>query len=280
MATPSSAPADGLEPRQPPLGDVEVGAGGQLDVDEELALGQLRDELASEAGEGEEARRQQRQRHQYDRGPAASARPPAGGRSPAAARSSSQAKAPNGSPIARPTKAGDEAEDGRPRAGSAATSRRVTIPGGASSFGCGFAVSRPDASIGITVNATSNEISREKVTVSAWSPNSCPATPSTKTIGTKTQIVVSVLAVTARPTSPAPCRAASTSSRPESRRRWIDSSTTIELSTSRPMPRVNPPNDMMLSEMSDSIIRKKVAITETGIAMPMINVGLRLRRKR
>ena len=52
-----------------------------------------------------------------------------------------------------------------------------------------------------------------------------PATPSTNTIGTNTQTVVIVLAITARPTSEAPPRAASTMPTPWSRRRWIASRT-------------------------------------------------------
>ena len=107
-----------------------------------------------------------------------------------------------------------------------------------------------------------------------------PATPSTKTIGTKTQMVVSVLATTARATSVAPVLAASTSDSPSSLRRWIDSSTTIELSTSRPIPSVRPPSDMMLSEIPEMYIRKKVEITDTGIAIPIIMVVFQLLRKR
>ena len=113
----------------------------------------------------------------------------------------------------------------------------------------------------------------------AWSPNSWPATPSTNTIGTNTDTVVIVLAVTACPTSPAPTRAASMMSSPSSRFRWIDSSTTIELSTSRPIPRVRPPSDMMLSEMPETYIKKNVAITEIGMDSPMISVVAKLRRK-
>ncbi len=118
------------------------------------------------------------------------------------------------------------------------------------------------------------------MTVSAWSPKSCPAIPSTKTIGTKTQIVVNVEAITARATSLAPASAAASSPIPSSRFRWIASSTTIELSTRRPIPRVRPPSDMMLSEMSEAYIRKKVATTEIGMAMPMITVVFQLRRNR
>ena len=71
--------------------------------------------------------------------------------------------------------------------------------------------------MGISIRATSREATREKVTVRAWSRKSCPATPSTKTMGTKTQIVVRVAAITAEPTSPAPRRAASRGGRPCSR---------------------------------------------------------------
>ncbi len=130
------------------------------------------------------------------------------------------------------------------------------------------------------MSATASETLSEYVTVRAWSPKSCPATPSTNTIGTKTQIVVRVLATTAWPTSPAPLRAASTTPIPSSRRRWMASSTTIELSTRRPMPRVSPPSDMMLSERPETYIRRKEATTEIGIDTAMMAVDLKLRRKK
>ena len=89
-----------------------------------------------------------------------------------------------------------------------------------------------------------------------------------------------VEAITAVPTSVAPARAASISPMPWWRLRWIASSTTIELSTSMPTPSERPPSDMMLSETPELYIRKKVATTETGIEMPMIDVVFTLRRKR
>ena len=52
----------------------------------------------------------------------------------------------------------------------------------------------------------------------------------------------------------------------------IASSTTIELSTSRPIPSVMPPRDMMFSDTPETNIRKKVPTTEIGIEMPMISV--------
>ena len=137
-----------------------------------------------------------------------------------------------------------------------------------------------DASIGIRVRATIRETTNEKATVRAWSRKSWAATPSTKTIGTNTQIVVRVEAVIARPTSEVPTRAASTSSSPSSRLRWTASRTTMALSTSKPTPRVRPPSDMMLREMSATYIRKKVATTDTGIETEMMRVFLSERRKR
>ncbi len=44
------------------------------------------------------------------------------------------------------------------------------------------------------------------------------------------------------------------------------SRTTIELSTSMPMPSASPPKVMMLSVNPPKYIRPKVAMTETGIA--------------
>ena len=139
---------------------------------------------------------------------------------------------------------------------------------------------RREASIGMTVSATTNDTTSEKATVRAWSRKSCAATPSTKTIGTKTQIVVRVEAVMARPTSEVPIRAASTTSRPSSRLRCTASSTTMALSTSSPTPRVRPPSDMMLSEIPATYMRKKVATTDTGIEIEMMRVFLTERRKR
>ena len=58
------------------------------------------------------------------------------------------------------------------------------------------------------------------------------------------------------------------------------SSTTIELSTSIPMPSARPPSDMMFSDTPPRYIRKKLAITEIGIANPTTRVVRRRRRNR
>ncbi len=58
-------------------------------------------------------------------------------------------------------------------------------------------------------------------------------------------MVVRVLAMTAAATSRVPSRAACLGEAPPSFRRTMFSSTTIELSTSMPMPSARPPRDMM-----------------------------------
>jgi len=70
-----------------------------------------------------------------------------------------------------------------------------------------FSRLRAEFSIGTRVRETTKEASREKVTVSAISLNSCPAIPSTKTIGKNTATVVKVEAVTAPATSEVPFKA-------------------------------------------------------------------------
>ena len=60
------------------------------------------------------------------------------------------------------------------------------------------------ASMGTSVRDTMSEARSENVTVRAMSLNSCPAMPSTKTMGKKTATVVRVEAVTAPATSVVP----------------------------------------------------------------------------
>ena len=96
-------------------------------------------------------------------------------------------------------------------------------------------------------------------------------------IGAKTATVVSVEPLMAPATSRAPSRAASSSESPFSRRCVIASSTTIELSTSIPMPRARPPSDIRFSVTPPKYIGAKVTSTERGIEIPMISVGPSLR---
>ena len=137
-----------------------------------------------------------------------------------------------------------------------------------------------DASIGIEVKATNSEANRANVTVSAWSENRAPAIPSTNTKGTNTARVVSVEAKIAPATSFVPVTAASNLLMPSLRQRSMFSNTTMALSTNRPMASAIPPNDMMFKLISAKYIMLKVAITEKGIEMEIISVGMMLRRNR
>ena len=133
--------------------------------------------------------------------------------------------------------------------------------------------------MGIRVIATRSETQRLMVTVRAWSLNICPATPSTKTIGRKTATVVRVEAITAGPISAVPSMEASRRDAPCWRLRKIDSSTTMDESSSMPRPSVRPPSDIRLSETSILYMNMKVAITEMGIEVATIRV-LRISRRK
>ena len=99
--------------------------------------------------------------------------------------------------------------------------------------------------------------------------------PSTNTIGKNTATVVSVEAITAPLTSRVPRTAAVTMSSPSSRQRKMDSSTTIEQSTSMPTPSASPPSDMMLSETPIRLSGAKVINSDIGMLTPMMAVVLR-----
>ena len=92
--------------------------------------------------------------------------------------------------------------------------------------------------------ATTSDTAMAIDTVRAWSRNSCPAMPSTNTSGRNTAIVVRVEATTAIDTSRVPSMVDSSTPRPRSRALAIDSSTTIESSTTRPVARARPPSDI------------------------------------
>ena len=134
---------------------------------------------------------------------------------------------------------------------------------------------------GIKVTATKVATISENVTASARSLNNWPATPSTKTMGTKTHTVVSVAATTACPTSDAPTRTRSVKGCPPPPFRWrsIPSSTTMELSTNIPIPKASPPRDIIFSDTSNACRKKKVVTTEIGIETPMMRL-LEFRRNR
>ena len=120
----------------------------------------------------------------------------------------------------------------------------------------------------------------EKTTAKARSPNICPATPSTNTIGKNTATVVSVEATTGIATSLVPRTIDRNGSSPSSRHRNTLSKTTMALSTRLPTPSASPPSEMMLSVIPERCIGANVARIEIGIVRPMIRVCGRLRRNR
>ena len=134
-------------------------------------------------------------------------------------------------------------------------------------------------SAGTTVIEMMSEHSKANDTTQANCLKVCAETPPMNSTGTNTATVVNVDAVMAVATSPLPSTAARFGSRPSSRWRKMFSSTTIELSTNMPTPSASPPKLTVLSVKPLKYISAKVAMTEIGIATPMISVEVRLRRK-
>ena len=153
--------------------------------------------------------------------------------------------------------------------------------------GCGASAGKPSGalalsedSIGISVSETMSDIRMAMAMVSAWSLNSCPATPSTNTSGRNTATVVSVDATTAMLTSCVPAMAACSTPSPRSRAFAMLSSTTIESSTTRPVARARPPSDITFRLSPNWSMKKNVAMSEIGSDSAMTNVLQPSRRKK
>ncbi len=98
-------------------------------------------------------------------------------------------------PRMTPTATGGDDEDGVRASATGAADR--AFAGMPPAIGSGR--NWREASMGIRVRATTSDTTSENATVRAWSRKSWAATPSTKTMGTKTQMVVRVEAVIAWP---------------------------------------------------------------------------------
>ena len=85
--------------------------------------------------------------------------------------------------------------------------------------------------------------------------------------------------MTAAPTSLVPRMAAARRSSPSSRQREIDSRTTIEQSTSMPMPSARPPSDMMFRETPERWSGAKQRSSAIGMLTATIAVARNSRRK-
>ena len=137
---------------------------------------------------------------------------------------------------------------------------------------------RPRA--GIRNTATPSDAISETTTVKAMPSIRRAAKPCTKSTGRKTTQVVKVLATMAPATWPVPLAAAVTGSSPRPTRRYMDSTTTMALSTSIPAPRARPPRVTMLMLWSAKVIRNRAVNTDTGTAAATINVAPAERRNR
>jgi hypothetical protein len=128
--------------------------------------------------------------------------------------------------------------------------------------------------MGVKVKATNKAIIREKVTVTAIGPKTCPAIPPMKREGPNTQIWAKAAIKTAVPTSDVPILAAAWGSKPVCLARKILSKTTTKKSTRDPKAIAKLPKVIRLIESLSRYIRMKVARTEIGIATAITTVVL------
>ena len=134
-------------------------------------------------------------------------------------------------------------------------------------------------SAGIRNTATAREASSDSTTVKAMPSIRRAASPSTNSTGRKTTHVVRVLATIAPATWPVPVAAACRGESPAPRRRNMDSTTTMALSTSMPTPSASPPRVTTFRLWSAKFMPNRVAKTETGTAAATISVAPGERRK-
>ena len=132
---------------------------------------------------------------------------------------------------------------------------------------------------GTTVIATTRDATRQnEMDIPIGTSNSCTV-PDVKTIGKKTQIVVTVEDVMAPATCLAPCTAALGAVIPCPLSLKMFSITTIELSTSIPMPSDRPDSVMIFSDRFEKYIRTIANNTDSGMLIATRTVGLTSFRK-
>ena len=134
--------------------------------------------------------------------------------------------------------------------------------------------------MGSSVNETTRLTMTEATTVSAKGRNHCPDTPGMKATGAKTATMASVVAVTARPISRVPTKAAVRRSAPRSMWRTMFSRTTMASSISTPMASASPSRLMKFSVLPLSQTAMKLATTEVGRLSAVITVERQLLRNR
>ena len=127
-------------------------------------------------------------------------------------------------------------------------------------------------SIGSSENATNSDTSTAQAIVRANGLNHCPEIPYMKAIGTNTETIENVVAVTASPISSVPSCEALKWSFPISMCRTMFSRTTIASSIRMPMASERPSSDMVLSVNPNAHTAMKLASTEIGSARPVMTV--------
>ena len=134
--------------------------------------------------------------------------------------------------------------------------------------------------MGVNVSETTSETSTASDSVMANSKNMRPMNPPMKSSGTKTATSDTLIEVTVKPTSRAPCSAARKGGMSRSMWRAMFSTTTMASSTRKPIDTIKAINDSVSSEKPMTCIIAKVPISETGIARLGIKVARALRRNR
>ena len=114
--------------------------------------------------------------------------------------------------------------------------------------------------------------STDDTTVTANGRNHSPAPPPMNATGTNTATIENVVAVTARPISAVPLRAAVMRSSPRSMCRTMFSRTTMASSMSTPMASDRPNNVMKFSVKPHSQMAMNAATAEVGSDRPVISV--------
>ena len=135
-------------------------------------------------------------------------------------------------------------------------------------------------SIGSSENETKSDTATAQAMVSANGLNHWPETPDMNAMGTNTARIDSVVAVTARPISSVPSRAAVKWSLPISRWRTMFSRTTMASSIRMPIASDRPSSDMVLSVKPATHTAMNDASTDTGSARPVMTVERQELRKR
>ncbi len=132
---------------------------------------------------------------------------------------------------------------------------------------------------GVSNRATTRENSTATQTVRPNSRKNCPAMPFMKLTGMNTTTMAIVVATTARPMASAPCSAAWNGRMPWATRFSMFSISTMASSTRMPTTRVRASSVTTFSENPNRFMKKKVGISDTGMAKAVIIVERQSRRK-